>query len=548
MKPTWFPDESRAGAYRASGAWEQRSLGELLGEAAAVHGDRIALSAGRQRLSFADLDRQARRLAAALQSAGVGPGDVVSFQLPNRVEAAVVFWATMLVGAVANPIVPIYRQRELGFILAQAQTRVAFIPGTYRGTDFPAMYVELARALPGLDAVVVVDDTPADGTQTLAAFMGSVGKVEATPVQQDPDDIVLLLFTSGTTAEPKGVLHSSNTVIYDMRQQVGFFGLNANDIIFNPAPVTHVTGTLWALIAPVFIGSAAVLQESWDPDEAWSLIREHRASFMMFATPFVRGLLRSGALPPVPPDHIRYVACGGADIQPGLIREATERIGTTIRLYGATEGPSATACNVGDPVWARAESDGRPLAPTELQIVREDGSTCEPGELGEVLWRGPDTCLGYLDASLNDRAFTPGGFFRTGDLGRIDETGYLHIGGRIKDIINRSGEKFSAFEIEQLLAAHDAVREVAVVAAPDPATGERACAYVVFTDGLQIDLGEVGTFLRDSGVAAQKLPERLVVLEALPKTVSGKIQKNVLREWAADGDIAAAGVLLRQDR
>ncbi|WP_329566898.1 AMP-binding protein [Streptomyces sp. NBC_01361] len=547
MWPTHPPAPERADHYRAIGAWRDRPVGRYLSRAAALWPDALAVVDGARRLTFAEVDRRATELAAALHARGIGQDDVVSFQLPNRSEALVVFQAVMKVGAVANPIVPIYRGSELRFILGQARTKIVFVPGRYRGFDYPALYRGLRDDLPELRDVVVVDGHGSEEPGAVAwdTFLDSAGPdpdatVRALP-EPDPDQVCLLLYTSGTTAAPKGVLHSHNTVVYENASLIDRFALNERDVIFNPSPVTHVTGVNCALVLPFLLGAPVVLQDRWEPTLALRRVIDEGASFAIFSTPFLTDLLAAAEAADIKSPTIRYLVCGGADIPDELARRAADRLGVVTRMYGATEGPSVTAANRWDPAGIRTRTDGLPLAPTEVMVSGQD-------TLGEVLWRGPDTFLGYLDARLNEDAFTPDGWFRSGDLARTDEHGALHIEGRIKDVVNRAGEKISVREVENLLGEHPAVAEVAVVAGPDKRTGERACAFVVTGPGLKLTLKEVGEHLTGREVAAQKIPESLFLVDALPYTTSGKVKKFALREWLRDragASGAVAGMTVR---
>ncbi|WP_314035751.1 AMP-binding protein [Dietzia sp. CH92] len=542
MRPTRFPDERQVAAFRAEGHWQDLPVDHFAERAARLWPDAVAVVDGDRRLTFAQVYRDAVRLAAALVERGVRSGDVVSFQLPNCVEAVIVYHALHRIGAVANPIVPIYREREVRFIAAQARSRAVIVPGVHRGFDYVEMYRALAADLPDLDLIVTTDPAPQPGAESLDSLIDGVTdeqmeRVRALP-SPDPDDVCLLLYTSGTTADPKGALHSHNTLVFENRSMIDTFGLTERDVIFNPSPVTHITGVNCALTLPFVLGATVVLQDVWDSRVALRAIRDEGASFMIFATPFLRGLLEAARETGLETPSIRYIICGGADIPDALVTEADQRLGTVTRMYGATEGPSVTSASVADGPELRQRSDGRVLSPTEVVIVDESGRQVETGQVGEVLWRGPDTFLGYLDASLNAEAFTEAGFFRTGDLARFDERGGIHIVGRIKDIINRSGEKISAFDVENQLSEHPEVVEVAVVAGPDPETGERGCAFVVTRGQVDLTLEEVRTFLIGRGVAIQKVPESVFVVDSLPKTASGKIQKFALRNYTRDRSAA----------
>lgn len=538
MRPTKPRDSEVAARYRAAGYWRDRTLDQYLSWCARELGDRVAVVDRGERVTFAALERQARRLAAVLTGLGVEPGDVVSFQLPNRLEAVVTFHATMVAGAVANPIVPIYRGHELRHILAQARTKVAVIPGTLRGFDFVDLYRRMRADLPDLGELIVVGDCePQERERRWADVMDAAPASDdayAAP-ELDPDDVALLLYTSGTTGVSKGALHSHNTLLFQAHLLTDWFSLDERDVFLCVSPVTHVTGLLHGVVLPFVTGARVVLQEIWNADAALAEIENEAVSYLMLSTPFLQALTSSPRLQATAVSSLRYVMCGGADMPVALMETAASRLCPgVVRVYGATEGPTPTCTNRWDPPAKRVATDGRWTPSYEGMVVDERENPVPPGTIGQVLWRGASTFLGYLDPDLNAAAFTPEGWFRTGDLGVVDEDGYLTIVGRLKDIIIRSGEKISAYEVEQLLFEHPAVREVAVVAKPDPVTGEKACAWVVLQDGQGLDLPEVEEFLVRREVAKQKIPEDLVLVDALPKTASGKVQKAVLRQWAAE--------------
>lgn len=528
MQPTHPPDPDTATLYRDMGFWQDMCLDELLRQCAREFPDRVAVIDRKRRASFGQLEERTRRLAASLADLGVGPGDVVSFQLPNWLEAVEVYQAVLRLGAVANPLIPIYRAREARFILRQARTKVLVIPASFRGFDYPAMYRELSPELPELAHVIAVGDR----REGCLAYedLASGAAPEGIEREKNPGDVSLLLYTSGTTADPKGALHSHNTLLYEARYIADWFRMNETDVIFNPSPVTHITGVLCALNIPFFLGCPVVLQDVWDADAALALIERERCTFMIFATPFLQGLTYAPRREQFDLGSIRYVVCGGADIPLSIMRDATDRLGCVVRQYGATEAPSTTCCTVRDPFEKRAGTDGRWMLPTHGKLLRDDGSPAAAGEVGEVVWRGPDMFLGYLDPRLNDDAFTPDGHFRTGDLAVMDDDGYLKVVGRKKDIINRGGEKISPAEIEDLLFRHPAVREAAVVAMPDEVMVEKGCAFVVPESGREFSFRDMTRHLEAAGLARQKFPERLEVVPELPRTASGKVQKFALRE------------------
>jgi len=445
-------------------------------------------------------------------------------QLPNWTETIVVLLAASRLGAVANPVLPIYRLRELGFILHESGARVVFIPGRHRDADHRVLVGELRAELPALEHVVVVRDPPAAG-QT--AFPEVAGPAPATPAR-DGSAIALLIYTSGTTANAKGVLHSGDTLLAEARSLRPVHALTGDDVVLMPSPLTHISGIVHALLVPAVFGTTAVLMDRWEPGDALARIAAEGVTYMVGAPTFLRDLAQH-------PDRrrgLRLFSCGGADVDPALLREAAARLGCVAkRVYGSTEFPTVTTTGTDDPPERPIETDGRAIGANEIAIVDEDGAPVDAGREGEILARGPECFLGYRNAALNAEAFTPDGWFRTGDLGAVDGDGYLRITGRRKDIIIRKGENISAREVEDLLAAHPAVAEVAVVGVPDPSAGEIACAVLRPRPGVRTPtLAELAAHLTAQGLSRRKLPERLAIVDEFPRTASGKILKRVLRE------------------
>jgi cyclohexanecarboxylate-CoA ligase len=511
VRATWSTPE--AARYRESGAWSGRLVDQSLYEVAREHPARTAIVDRDRRLSDGEAAAAVEQAAAALAALGVGQGDVVSFQLPNWAEATIVYLATVRLGAVGNPITPIYRGREVEFILRQARTRVLVIPDSFRRFDYRSMIADLRARAPDLEHVLVVGDPGQAGT----AFSDAMGEPAgaAPTVERDAGDPALLLYTSGTEASPKGVIHSHDTLVYECQSIIDLYELSADDRVFMPSPLTHITGVLYGLVLPTMLGTTVALQDVWDAARAAELVARERSTFCVGATPFLHGLVNAADRAA---SSLRVFACGGADVPPALIRAAHERLGVVAsRVYGSTECPTVTASPMSAPLELHAETDGRPIGATELRVCGD-----------ELQVRGPDLCLGYLDAELNEHAFSADGWFRTGDRAVVDAEGNVRIAGRAKDIIVRGGENLSAKEIEDLLFEHPAVEEVAVVGYPDEVLGERACAFVVASAPVTLD--ELVGFLRERRVANQKLPERLEVVEALPKTASGKVQKFRLRD------------------
>ena len=458
------------------------------------------------------------------------PGDVVAVQLPNWRETIVAFLAIARLGAVASPVLPIHRQRELGFILAQATAKVLFIPGQYRGCDHRTLAAELRPSLPALAHVVTVRDDPPAGGLAYDSLLSARGTAGAAAT--DAGAVALLLYTSGTTADPKGVLHSHETLLAEARSLGPVHGLGPGDRVLMPSPLTHISGFLHALLVPAALGTSAVLMDRWDAGQALALIAAERVTYMVGAPTFLRDLAASPDLARHDVGSLRLFSCGGADVDPTLVRDAAARLGCVAkRVYGSSEFPTITTTGPDDPPARRIDSEGRPIGAVEMRLVDDDGAAVPVGVEGEILARGPECFLGYLDATLDADAFTADGWFRTGDLGTVDAAGYLRITGRKKDIIIRKGENISARELEDLLAAHPAVAEVAVVGVPDPVAGEIACAVLrLKPDAPAPALADVTSYLSARGLSRRKLPERLAIVTDFPRTASGKILKRTLRE------------------
>lgn len=510
--------------FTGGGWWPNETLDAVLRRQAAAVPEKTAVVDGRGRLTYRELDALADRVAAGLTAQGVGAGDAVACVLPNRAEAVVLSYAAWRLGAVLTPIVPIYGAREIRFILRESEAVLAVVPERFRGVDYPSLLERVRPDASALRHVVVLQN----------GFPPSL--LAAAPTRpapaRSPNDVVCILYTSGTTADPKGVLHSHNTLLAECGATIGYHRLTAGEVLVMPSPVAHISGLLYGVVLPIVLGATSVLMEVWEPALFLDVIEREGGTFSAGATPFLQGALdAAGARGSVPPT-LRLFPCGGADVPPSLIRRALEELGVRSgRGYGSTEFPSITSSAGPDvPEAKRADTDGAVVGPNQIELRDGDGHSVPLGRVGEIWARGPELCLGYRNATLNAEAFDTRGFLRTGDLGVLDADGYLTITGRVKDIIVRGGEKFSAKEIEDLLAEHPKVRQVAIIPAPDASLGERVCAVVVPVDpGAPPTLGELVRFLEARELSRRKLPERLELYDVLPTTASGKIQKHVLR-------------------
>jgi cyclohexanecarboxylate-CoA ligase len=513
-----------------------RTFSAVLSERAASLRDKTAVVDDRRRLSYAELDALATRAAAGLADHGIGAGTVVSSLLPNRAEAAILFHALNRLGAVLNPIVPIYGAREIRFILRQMETTAVVVADRFRGADSAALIERLRADVPSLQRVFVAGDASLSATTPFDELLEPREHRAVAPRQREADEVTVVLYTSGTTADPKGVLHSNDTLLAECLATQRYHRLGSDEVFVMPSPVSHISGLLYGIMLPCVLGATSVLMETWEPEAFLALVERERGTYSAGATPFLQGVVECPRLDRYDVTSLRRFPCGGADVPPELIRRAMRRLGARSgRGYGSTEFPSITSSAGPDvPDEKRAETDGAPIGPNEIELRDLDGRPVPAGREGQIWARGPELFLGYRDASLDRAAFDERRFFATGDLGVLDRDGYLTITGRLKDIIIRSGEKFSAKEIEDLLFEHPKVRSVAVIPVPDAKVGERVCAIVLPQNGgAPPTLAELTAFLESREISRRKLPERMLLVEEMPMTASGKILKHVLKERAA---------------
>ncbi len=517
-----------AEAYRR-GLWVHTTMADALHIAAAEAPHRIVLVDRDFRLDCATLHRQASALAGAL-SARMPTGSVVSFMLPNWHESAVIYLAATLAGMVVNPILPSLRDRDLRYILEDAGTAAVFIPQQHGGHDYMAMLGRVTATMDRAPEVVVLRGEA--GTHTPYAALLEPPRQDAALPALDPDDVRMILYTSGTTSRPKGVLHSHNSMHALICQIRDHWTIEPGDTFLVPSPIAHIGGSIYAFECPLLLGTTAVLMDRWDAAEAVTLMDSHRCSHMAGATPFLQQLLSAAERAGTRLAALKVFICGGASVSPSLIRRAAEYFDRAVvtRVYGCTEVPVATVGAPGpDEAGPAADTDGRPGI-AEIKLVAHQAAP--PGD-GEIRVRGPQMFLGYRHSE--DDSFDAAGFFRTGDLGRWVDDRYLVVTGRAKDVIIRSGENISAKEVEDLLGDHPGIAEIAVVALPDERTGERACAVIVPAGGQIPDVASLLGLLVSKGVAKFKAPEQVVIWDALPKNDAGKILKHQIRASLISG-------------
>jgi cyclohexanecarboxylate-CoA ligase len=535
----------------ALGWWHDRTINDDLDACVAAYPDKFALTAVRvgagdapgevRRFSYRELAALADRVAVGLTRLGVGRNDVVAMQLPNWWQFSVLYLACSRIGAVLNPMMHIFRERELSFMLRHGEAKVLVVPKLFRGFDHEAMARGLLPSLPHLQRIVVVDGGGADDFDALLTTPAWEEEPDARDVltrhRPGPDDITQLIYTSGTTGEPKGVMHSANTLMANIVPYAERLALTHDDVVLMASPMAHQTGFMYGLMMPIMLRASVVLQDQWEPKKAIELIRAEGVSFTMASTPFLTDLTKNVQEAGTAVPSLKTFLCAGAPIPGPLVEQARKVLGTKIvSAWGMTENGAVTLIKLDDDDQLACSTDGCPLPGVEVKVVDFDGQPMRAGEVGKLLVRACSNFGGYLHRpQLN--ATDAQGWFDTGDLATLDAKGYIRISGRSKDVIIRGGENIPVFEIEALLYKHPAVAQVAIVAYADERLGERACAVVVPKAGQTLDLTGMVDFLKSQKVALQYIPERLIVRDAMPATPSGKIQKFKLREMLRDGSL-----------
>jgi cyclohexanecarboxylate-CoA ligase len=520
-----------AEAYRR-GLWVHTTLADSLRAAAETSPQRTVLVDADTRLDCAALYTQAAGLATALL-ARMPTGSVVSFMLPNWHEAAVIYLAATLAGMVVNPILPSLRDHELYFILKDVETAMIFVPRRFGGHDYAAMLEHVTAAMSPAPEVVVLRGEAGSHTP-YPALLGQRPDPAKLPAL-DPDAVRMVLYTSGTTGLPKGVLHSHNSIHALICQIRDHWIVDPGDTFLVPSPIAHIGGSIYAFECPLLLGTTAVLMDRWDPSVAVALMNSERCTHMAGATPFLQQLLSAAKRAGTRLPDLKLFICGGASVPPSLIRRAAEYFDQAVvtRVYGCTEVPVTTiGAPRGDEAGCAAGTDGRPGI-AEIKLVAHEAA---PAGDGEICVRGPQMLLGYRHPEDDVDSFDATGFFRTGDLGRWVDDRYLVVTGRAKDVIIRNGENISAKEVEDLLADHPGIAEIAVVGLPDERTGERACAVIVPAGTARPDVASLLALLESKGVAKFKAPERVVIWDALPKNDAGKILKHQIRAALTKAD------------
>ena len=521
-----------AARYLADGHWTDQTLASVLDQGLRRNAE-LTLKVWSELRPFEGrvgrVHELARRVAPGLARHGIGPGDVVAFQIPNWMEAAATFWGVVLSGATILPIVHFYGPREVGFILRQSGARAFVTADRFRALDYLASLETVRSGAPDLELVVTIGTVP-EGAVSFADLTEHAPQER--PAEIDPDTPAVIAYTSGTTSEPKGVVHTHRSILAET-YQLATMQRGRNDVerpTLAGAPVGHFIGMTTGLLLPLVRDLPIHLTDVWDPAAILAAVLEGDLTAGSGSTYFLTSLLDHPDFTPEHLERMRYIGLGGAPV-PAAVADRAEALGISIiRSYGLSELPSITGASFDDPPEKRKYSDGAPLPGVEMRLVDSEGREVETGEPGEILARGPELFAGYTDPKLTESAFVDGSWLATGDIGVVDQHGWLTITDRTKDIIIRGGENISAAEIEELLARIPGVAEVAVVAAPDARMGEHACAFVRASPGATVPtLSAVREYLEGAGLTKQKWPEEIREEQEFPRTPSGKIKKFELR-------------------
>jgi len=506
----------------AESLYDVTTMWELMARRAASTPDApMLLDDADRRVTFGEVAAWAERVAAGFAGLGIGPGSPVTWQLTTRVETIVASLALCRLGAVQNPIIPIYREREVGFALRQTAAALFLVPGTWRGFDYAAMGSQLAAEMDAPPAVLVAYDRLPEGDPATL------------PPPPSDDGVRWIYFTSGTTADPKGVRHTDGTLLAGGKGLALALEMSPSDVGSMAFPFAHIGGPDY-LVTLLASGFPVVLMEAFVPADAVASGRRHGVTMAGGSTAFYTAFLNEQRKEPgskvIP--TLRLLSGGGAPKPPEVYYEVKREIGVPVAHgYGMTEVPMITQGSPTDNDEQLANSEGAPVAGAEVRIVLEDGSVAPTGVDGEVRVRGPMVCKGYTDPALNDGAFDDDGFFRTGDLGHVRDDGHVTLTGRLKDVIIRKGENVSAKEVEDLVYQHPQVADVAVIGLPDPERGERVCAVIEVAEGQAApSVAELAEYLKASGLMMQKIPEQVEVVDKLPRNATMKVLKYQLRD------------------
>jgi 2,3-dihydroxybenzoate-AMP ligase len=527
-----WPEEF-ARRYRQQGCWADITLHDMLARSIRAAPERTALVQGDRRLSYAQLGEAIDRLAARLLGLGLRPLDRVVFQLPNSIEFVIAFFALLRIGVIPVLALPAHRREEISHFVAHAEAVAYILPDLWRGYDYRKLAAEISASVPSLRHVLVLGEPGANQISLTALLAGDGGDDghRVGDYAPSPGEVALMLLSGGTTGLPKMIPRTHNDYVYNCRQSGAVAGFNSNKVFLALLPMAHnYTLGCPGVLGMLAWGGTAVIAPDATFDTVARLIEEERVAVISAAVPLIVNWLNARAPQYRDFSSLRVLMNGGAKLVPELRRRVELRFGCVFQeSFGTGEG-LLNMTRLDDPAEIRFTGSGRPISTAdEIRIVDESGNDVPDGETGELICRGPYTIRGYYKAPEKTRAaFTRDGFYRMGDVvRRVD--GNLYVEGRLKDIINRGGEKISCEEVENYILSHPKVKNACVVAMPDPVFGEKACAFIILIDGASLDLDEMNRFLLSRAIAKFKLPERLELVQEFPTSPAGKILRRELR-------------------
>ncbi|MCM3674451.1 AMP-binding protein [Peribacillus simplex] len=534
MKLETILNQEYVGKYQ--GVWPNRTILDYLNDAIVKHPDKIAIIDKKSSFTYKQLGKLVDRIALGLLNIGLGKGDVVSFQLPNWNEFIILHYAVTRIGAISNPLIPIYRDREIGYMVGMAESKMIVVPDYFRGFYYPDMIERLSHQWPSMKHIYVIGDNAPNGMKLSSLFEepweDRMDSSILDEITHDPNDVTEIIFTSGTTGSPKGVMHTHNTLCISTDYWIDRLHLTPDDVLFMASTFAHQTGFGYGVRLPTHIGGTGVYQDIWNPREFIEWVEKEKITFTAGATPFLQDTVQMEGIERYDLNSLRVFVALGAPIPRHLVKEAVKKVPFKILSgWGQTEDGLVTLTRLEDPEEKLTNTDGIPFPGMELKVVDFKGEICAPNIEGSLLVRGPALFVGYFKRIDDTLVEYNDGWFITGDRGFIDEEGYIRISGRNKDIIIRGGENIPVAYVENVLYEHPDISSAQVIAVPDSRLQEKACACISMKTGKSpITMDSMQEFLSEKGLAKQYWPEFLEIMDDFPRTASGKIQKFRLRE------------------
>ncbi|WP_042347225.1 AMP-binding protein [Bacillus massiliigorillae] len=517
--------------------WPNRTIIDYLNDAIHSYPDKLAIIDWKSRYTYRELGKLVNRVALGLLQIGISKDDVVSFQLPNWNEFIILHYAVTRIGAISNPLIPIYREREIGYMVSMAESKMIVVPDTFRGFDYPAMIDKLMPQWTTVEHAYVLGEQIPTNMKSFSSLLEEPWEeiVDSSLLDRiilDPNDITEIIFTSGTTGSPKGVLHTHNTLCVSTNYWIERLQLTANDVMFMASTFAHQTGFGYGVRLPTHIAGTGVYQDIWNPTEFLELVEQEGITYTAGATPFIQDTIQLKGLENFNTESLRAFVALGAPLPRPLVKEAREKVNFAILAgWGQTENGLVTLTKLDDSIEKLTSTDGVTFPGMEVEVVNMDGNECDVFEEGDLLCKGPALFVGYLKRLEDTMKEYYDGWFRTGDRAVMDEDGYIRIVGRNKDIIIRGGENIPVAYVENVLYEHPEIAVAQVIAMPDQRLQEKACAYIAMKQGaIPLTLSTLQDFLMQKGIAKQYWPEHVEIVEDFPRTPSGKIQKFRLRE------------------